>query len=97
MTDLEKIIAHYGEEAQLNQIVQELGELVTSISKYRNTPTKEITNLIGEIADVENMVAQLKLILTDKYQSSGILEWINLVKEEKIARTLSRIENEKQS
>jgi len=91
MTDLEKIIAHYGEEAQLNQVTEELGELVTALARWRNDKTK-IENLIEEIADVEVVLSELKLIL--KPHAYFVSDWIEGMKELKITRTLTRIEND---
>lgn len=46
---------YYGEEAQANQILQELAELIIAITK------EDLENTIEEIADVEIMISQFKI------------------------------------
>lgn len=80
---LKEILNHYGEEAQANQLVQELGELIVAITKG------DIENAMEEVADVEIMLEQFKnfeAINRDK---------IEKIKEYKIDRQLKRIEREK--
>lgn len=58
MNNKEKIIfikEYYGEEAQANQAIQELAELVIGITK------NDLENIKEEIADVEIMIEQFKL------------------------------------
>ncbi len=55
-------IATYGQLNQLNQVQEELAELVVSISHFRRERVDE-NKVIGEVADVEIMLEQLKLIL----------------------------------
>lgn len=58
MNNEEKIIfikEYYGEEAQANQAVQELAELIIGITK------NDLENIKEEIADVEIMIEQFKL------------------------------------
>lgn len=80
---LKEILNHYGEEAQANQLVQELGELIVAITKG------DVKNAIEEVADVEIMLEQFKsfeAIDRDKIED---------IKEYKIDRQLKRIEREK--
>lgn len=54
-------IAKYGKEAQLKTVIEEMAELTQAICKsFRGK--NNLDNLIEEIADVEIMLAQLKII-----------------------------------
>ena len=62
-TDLYKrAIEAYGEEHQVGVAIEELGELVTALSRkhYRERGTKE--EVLSEIADAHIMLQQLNLI-----------------------------------
>lgn len=85
MTDrIHKIADYYGLINQLMKTVEELNELALECAK--SWEKKSITvNLIGEIADVEIMIEQLKYL--GKIEQKDIDE----VKEYKIARQLWRI------
>ena len=56
---IEKIISKYGRMAQMTHAIQELSELSIEITKAQ-LGRKNRTELIGEIADVELMIKQLK-------------------------------------
>ena len=64
---LKTAIEHYGVEKQLNKVQEELGELITAISKWRNKDVFLI-EVVDEIVDAEIMIAQLKLILEKIYE-----------------------------
>jgi hypothetical protein len=93
MTDLEKIIDHYGEEHQLNKVVEELGELITAISKWRNGKLG-ITELVGEVVDVKIMIEQLYLITQPQYPNINLNLKSQRLREYKLQRTLTQIEND---
>lgn len=62
-TDLyERAIKAYGEDHQIGVAIEELGELVTALSRkhYRKRGTKE--EVLSEIADAQIMLQQLNLI-----------------------------------
>lgn len=57
----QQAIAKYGKEAQLKMVIEEMAELTQAICKsFRGK--NNLDNLIEEIADVEIMLAQLKII-----------------------------------
>lgn len=86
--DLQTIINHYGYEKQLDMCTEECAELIQAISKFkRKTGGKYTANLIEEMADVEIMLRQLKIIFSCKSEVTRIIK-------EKIARQLERIDNE---
>jgi len=55
----------WGLGAQLAQTVEECAELIVALQKYINrSPSAEaVDNILGEIADVEIMLAQMRLVL----------------------------------
>jgi NTP pyrophosphatase (non-canonical NTP hydrolase) len=73
-------IEKYGESNQQDMCIEECAELIQAINKWRRKPCAfTFHNLLEEIADVEIMLAQLKLIV----QSENM---INYIKENKINR-----------
>ncbi|WP_455717483.1 hypothetical protein [Anaerosporobacter sp.] len=78
-SELRKIAIHYGYDKQSRQCIEECSELIQAINKYWRkflqcgertsfdfndmVNNKEYENLVEEIADVEIMLAQLKMLL----------------------------------
>ena len=62
---MQKALSQWGIDAQVGQTVEECAELIVALQKYINrTPKPEtIENLLDEIADVEMMLAQMRLVL----------------------------------
>jgi NTP pyrophosphatase (non-canonical NTP hydrolase) len=57
-------IAKFGEKNQQDMCIEECAELIQAINKWRRKPCAfTFHNLLEEIADVEIMLAQLKLII----------------------------------
>ena len=89
----------WGIEVQMGMMIEEAAELIQAISKYRRSYNKSdeikqdtFNHLCEEVADVENMINQMRYMLDDKI--------IDMYKEEKLDRTLQKIiklENEKDS
>lgn len=80
------IIEHYGLEEQLNRLIEECGELVQAICKWKRYPdTNKLLALIEELADVKNLIEQVEL------DSDYIEDGITRIKEYKINRELDRI------
>lgn len=88
-------IRHYGTEAQTSVCIEEMAELSHAILKYRRYPGGSDECLfraaiVEEIADVEIMLAQLRIIY-------GIEEYsIAIEKEFKLKRLAERIAKEKE-
>ena len=62
----EKAINKFGRENQLKVVIEELAELIMTINHVERRK-KDWTDLASEIADVEIMITQLKIMtLTDK-------------------------------
>ena len=85
----------YG-ESQLDIVIEEMAELIKEIVKYKRVDKKDdfkvdtvIHNLTSEIADVEIMLEQLKILLNIKQSK------VQEVKEFKLKRLEQRIHQEK--
>ena len=93
MTDEEKcrlkvdegeILTHYGFEAQVEKLKEELNELIEAACGYVNgIDAKE--HVIEEMADVEVMIDQMKIYF-------NAWDSVNCKKREKVDRQLKRIE-----
>lgn len=89
----------WGIESQMAMMTEEAAELIQAISKYKRSYNKSdkvkedaYEHLCEEVADVENMVNQMRYMLDEKT--------IDKYKEEKLERTLEKIiksENENNS
>jgi len=84
--DYKKIIEHFGEDNQLGKTLEELTELIAEVVNFsrHRANKKELTE---EIADVYNVLEQLKII-------TGIDDDdIEFTRNYKNARTLDRMRN----
>lgn len=83
--DLEYISEHYGLSDQLGQTKKELLELIEAIEDYEKSPSIEHYNHVSEeIADVENMTFQIKMLMKSENA-------VNKIKQFKVDRQLRRI------
>ena len=82
----------WGEESQLNMMTEEMGELLQAMSKYRRASNKTdkhkaLIHLCEEIADVENMINQLRYMfdsdLIDKFKESKLKRILSILKNER--------------
>lgn len=93
---------HYGYESQSRQLIEEMAELTVAINKLwrvekfcdrknimdvKGFSYPEVKGIIGEIADVEIMLSQIKHLL-------GCQDEVELEKERKILRQLERMKEE---
>lgn len=86
---LQQIADHYGKDAQAVQCVEELNELAAAILQYRKRKgRKELGKVMEEMADVENMLPQMKYL----YDIGS--DFIEELRQEKVDRQLLRIESE---
>ena len=62
---METCLNKWGLNAQVGQTVEECAELIVALQKYINrTPQpKMLENILDEIADVEMMLGQMRLVL----------------------------------
>jgi NTP pyrophosphatase (non-canonical NTP hydrolase) len=56
----EKALTAWGRTFQMDMLVEECAELIHAIQKYKRCPT--VDNVIEELADVEIMCEQMRLI-----------------------------------
>lgn len=88
-----RAIHRYGEAAQIDMAVEEMAELTKALCKVKRatpgaTTTAAIANVIEEIADVQIMLDQLRIIFG---RSTAEIE------EDKLRRLLRRINSYKES
>lgn len=82
MQDLKNIANHYGLKHQLVKYKEELNELIEALGGSSDT------HLAEEIADVEIMISQIK------YLRNIPDEQVDVIKQYKISRQLTRIAKE---
>lgn len=81
------VIKHFGADHQKRKAAEELSELLSELQKDINGKG-EIGNLIAELADVENVCAQLRMIydaddLTDHWKSVKMNRVMRRIKDER--------------
>ena len=79
-----QVAHHYGITSQMYILAEECAELAKEALKY-NRPKDNIKELVEEIADVEIMLEQTKMLLGD------VLDDIKKIKTEKLLRQIERI------
>lgn len=83
---LKRAIEVFGEEAQENMCIEECAELIQAINKkHRHEPH----NIPEEIADVEIMIEQLKII-------NGCHEEVGRIREEKLQKLILKLRKEEE-
>ena len=61
---MQTALDQWGLNAQVGQTIEECAELIVVLQKYINrTERPEVDDILGEIADVEMMLAQMRLVL----------------------------------
>lgn len=84
---IEQIAAHYGVTSQVDIAIEECGELIQAVCKFRRGYSEErYTNLLEEIADVYIMARQLRFLFG--------YEEIDRIVNEKLDRQMRRISDE---
>ena len=86
--DLWQIIAHHGYSHQKHKAIEEFSELTEALSRNLNGASNR-DNVTEEMADAYIMLAQLELIFGNH------IEVVDVIRE-KLARTLERVERERQ-
>ena len=86
--DLKTIISHYGKDKQILKAIEEMTELQKELCKsVISDDNNNIDNITEEMADVEVMLNQLKIIFYNRRDVKKVIE-------EKIERTIERIFDE---
>lgn len=86
-SETHRIAEHYGIKSQMQQLMEECAELSVEAS-HCIRGKGNITSLMGEIADIEIMIEQVKYLMG--IDPAGL----SRVKNDKIARQLRRIDDE---
>jgi len=74
----------WGEQAQIGMAIEELSELIVKLAKWgRNHNGSTIGDVVSEIADVEIMMAQMRLIYGD--------DLVEMAKRKKLVRLEERV------
>jgi len=66
----QKAIDKYGKTAQMDMVIEECAELIQAVSKNKRGRDNR-NNIVEEIADVELMIEQLKLMFDISEQEVG--------------------------
>lgn len=87
-----KFIADFfGKKKQLNKLKEELNELIVECDRMLDTNTDKLDySFLEEVADVSNMIEQLKYLYNDRELDDRVLQ----IRKEKNERTLERIEEQ---
>lgn len=92
----QQAIAHYGEKKQLVKAMEESAEFIQATAKYIAKPTdKNRDRMIEEMADLEIMLAQAKMILKDNWDEYPIDAQVENQKVQKLERLERRINESK--
>lgn len=88
-----KAIETYGHMAQVGQAQEELSELNIELNRYRNSRRFNMDRLADEVADVEIMLSQIKMIMGT---TCNFEEMVQEHKDYKTARLERRLEETKE-
>ena len=81
-----RIMDHYGEDRQLEKLVEECAELIKAIMKSKTIDD----NVVEEMADVKNLIQQFEL------KQNRLKDTVDLIIMCKVNRQLERIEKGEQ-
>lgn len=85
------IATYFGKEKQLNKLKEELNELIAECDRMLDTNTDKLDySFLEEVADVSNMIEQLKYLYNDRELDERVIQ----IRKEKNERTLERIEEQ---
>ncbi len=76
MTIYEKAVKQFGYESQLGMLQEECAELIVAVSKVERRKSGALENLAEEMADVQIMIEQIKLLVgkekVEQYRKSKL-------------------------
>lgn len=94
-----KALREWGNDSQINLAVEECAELIKVLMKHgRDLNGSTLDEILEELADVEIMVEQMKLIFDYKEHSAlkmSVFEFIKKRKLERLEKRLNESNNEK--
>lgn len=81
-----RAVHHYGAQSQTDMMIEEMSELAQALMKHRREPwsLERMANVQEELADVEIMLAQMKMIYDpnnncDAYKTSKLVRLNNRI------------------
>lgn len=82
-----KALHTWGIAAQMDMAVEECSELIKALMKRKRNPNNPVTvdNILEEMADVEIMLEQLKVMYDYKYSNDAVSSFDN-IKQMKLKR-----------
>lgn len=90
---IKTIAKHYGFKSQTDKAVEEMGELITAIIKWKQSEMYEdYLHMTEELVDVEIMIQQLK---QEIYSTKDWKDRYKKMREFKLSRQIERIGAEK--
>lgn len=94
---LRSAIETYGREAQMDMVIEECSELIQAICKYKRADKADITaiceqNIAEEMADVEIMLDQLKMML----QLHSLVDTYGEIKVSRLEKRLEQAKSKNQ-
>lgn len=97
--NLETILKHFGPEVEVDKLIEELVELTHAVISFKKSQSSlgydlRKIEVIGEIADVEIMLAHFKKIFNI---SDEEVEWIKKTKLKNLASQIRALELEKEA
>jgi NTP pyrophosphatase (non-canonical NTP hydrolase) len=82
---LRRALDTYGLDSQMKMAIEEMSELIKALLKYDRSPgPKTLNDIVEEIADVEIMIAQMRIVF-----DNGQVEKMIEVKIDRLADRLS--------
>lgn len=86
-----KAIRKWHTTSQIHMAIEECGELIVVLTKhFRNNGSSNMDDILEEMADVEIMLEQLKIIFNYTY-SNGAVDKFNDIKRRKLERLEKRL------
>lgn len=87
-----KAINMWGRIAQINMAIEECGELIVALAKnYRDMNGSTVNEVLDEMADVEIMIEQLKIMFNYMYSNDAVDKFED-IKRRKLERLEKRLE-----
>lgn len=83
----EATIQKWGRQSQMDMAVEECAEFIKAVNKFkRNAAASTLSDLCSEVADVEIMMEQMRVML----QKDGLIDKVKAEKLERLQNLLSK-------
>ena len=81
---LKQAIKQWGDQAQIDMMIEECAELIQALNKFRRGKENSLANVHEELADVQIMLDQMRLIFVDEsirhYEHDKLVRLANRLK-----------------